>query len=383
MGILSKKSKTSTEPPKWAKPYIQQGLAQTNNVFQTQQPKLDAMGDTASKAFEAIAPGAFGNNPFIQNAQQSASAISSGSFLNTNPGQSTYGKMQGRNRDPSMGLLNDAANASPGAAALAAGGINPATGLATGVAGGKYLNAQPSSSTYANMMSDDYSKANPFLDDMIRQTTDNVTKDTNRLFAARGMGSGVSSAFADVLSKNTADSGNALRYQNYNDAENRRLQAAGQSDAAWSGERGRMDASTGLLSSDYNAAQGRALNAAQSDAQTRLAAAQALGGQYTQGQDRALEAAKAGDAAQTNQVDQMLKALGLTPGLRQADYAGVDPALGVLNSAATIPWTGVTAYNGGVNGLTNGYGTSSKNPGMFDWMSMFSNNAKSAAAGGG
>lgn len=339
MGLSSSKSKNTPWAP--AQPYIIKGMEQTSATYDENQPRLQDMSKQAYDAFNSISPEAFQSSPFVQSAQASAQALGSGAGVGINPGASTYARMQAPNAsaaDPSTGLLSSVANGTSGS--------NPATSLATGVAGGKYLNAQPSASMYQSMMDPSYSTANPFLDAIVKQSQESVTKAANQRFGAAGMGAGLSTAFGDVLSKNLADSENNLRYQNYNDAENRRLQAAGQSDAAWSGERGRMDASTGLLSSDFNADQGR-----------KLAAAQALGGQYSQGQDRALDAAKAADSSQAGQVQQMLTALGLTGDLRNAEFAGVSPALALLNSAADIPYVGTAALNGQIRQASNGYGT--------------------------
>jgi hypothetical protein len=295
--------------------------------------------------------------------------------------------------------------AQPGNAALArigAGEANPADGYASAVAGGQYLNAQPSASLYSSMMSNGYLNGNPYLENVIGQTNADVSRQANRMFAARGMGSGVSSAFADVVSKNLANNEGQLRYQNYNDAVNRQLQAAGQSDAAWGGERNRMDASTGLMASNHDASQDRALAAAQAlnqsgqqAAQQRLGAAQALGGQYNAGQDRALErysgdqgraldAARAGDAARSDQVGQMLQALGLTGGLRDAEYAGVAPTLNLLNTAADLPYIGVGALNGNIRQASDGYKTTTEKTsgGLGGLVGTFAGSLANAYGGG-
>lgn len=334
MGISSSKSKTTPWGP--AQPYILKGMQQTNQVFDANQPRLQDMSNVAYDAFKKMAPDAFSTSPYVSGAQEAAQNIFQGGMA-SNPGQATYDRLQGAQIDPSLGMLQNIANGA---------GNNPATTYARNVAEGKYLNAQPSADLYSTVMGDDYLRGNPYLDSMIAQTNADIAKQTNRMFGARGMGSGVGSAFADVLSKNLANNESQLRYQNYNDAANRQLQAAGQSDNIWSGERGRMDAATGLLSNDYNDDQGR-----------RLAAAQALGNQFGQQQDRALEAAKSADAAQQSQVQQMLAALGLTGGLRDAEYAGYAPALNLLNTAADIPYVGTAALNGQIRQASNGYGT--------------------------
>ena len=335
----SKKTKTKNEPWAPAQPYILKGMEQTSKTFDENQPRLQDMSRQAYDAFGRLAPTAFGATPFVNNAQATAQSISNGHLLGNSPGQATYERLRGGTNaaDPSMNLLSSMARNTGG---------NPADRYASAVAKGQYLNSQPSSGLYSNMMGQEYLKGNPYLESVISQTNADVAKNSNRMFGARGMGSGISSAFADVLSKNLADNEGQLRYQNYNDASNRQLQAAGQSDMAWSGERGRMDGATGLLAGNYNAGQERA-----------LAAAQALGNQYNSGQERSLEAAKASDASQSNQVQQMLQALGLTGDLRNAEYAGVAPALSLHNTAADVPYIGVGALNGNIRQASNGYGT--------------------------
>lgn len=448
MGGLFKKAKsTSTSgPAAYTTPYVQGALSSVTNAVNQQQPMLDDLGGIAALGGASIASKAFGDNPYLSNAQAAARTISNGYFLGQNPGQSTYDRLQnpsagraggffgatggdmpakqalsaGPANDPAMGLLSSMATdytpsggnsliragangANPGdtMARSAAGGSNPGDAFASAVAQGQYLNAQPSASMYASMMDPSYSTANPFLEQMIQQNNQSVQTQANRRFGAGGMGSGVSSAFADVLSKNLADSGNALRYQNYSDAENRRLAAGGQSDAAYSAERGRMDNATGLLSNNFNAAQDRTLSAAgllsgnfnsgqdralaagqalnengQVANAQRLAAAQALGGQYNSGQDRsldryktdstlanagqdrALEAAKASDASQANQIAQMLQGLGLTGQLTDAQYAGVGPAIQALTAGGTIPLLGVDTLQQAIANLTGATNTS-------------------------
>lgn len=374
------KKKTKVEPWKPAQPYIIKGMEQTSKTFDDNQPRLQDMSNEAYDAFKSISPEAFQASPFVKSAQGTAQALGGGALLGTNPGQNTYDRMQGRQptampsgfgggnpgRDPSMGVIGR----------MAAGGeVNPGDAFASNVAGGGYLNAQPSAGMYGQMMDQSYSTANPFVDDMIRQTGDDVTKRANQLFSSRGMGSGIGSAFSDVLSKNLANSGNQIRYQNYNDAEARRLQAGGQSDAAFSAERGRMDGMTGLLSDNFNQGQNRMLSAGQAlggrfDAGQDRALARYSGDQdrglarYSGDQDRALDAARASDAAQQSQVQQMLTALGLTGELRGAEFAGIGPALGLLNTAADIPYVGTAALNGQIRTASNGYNTTTQSGGL-------------------
>lgn len=415
-----KKTKSTSGPEAFALPYAQQGLQTAQTVQQQQQPRLNALSDLATSALSQNAGSYFGTNPYVENAQGAARAISNGFFLGNNPGQATYDRLSattkpvvggGGTRDPSMSLLSGMAqggatdpsasilrgmatntSALPGDASLTQltqGGTNPADRFATATAQGKYLNAQPSADLYGRVMSQDYLTGNPYLQSVIDQTNANVRRDANRLFASRGMGAGIGSAFADVLSNNLAQNEGALRYQNYNDASNRQLQAAGQSDAAFSSERDRMGQANSLLASNYNAGQDRILSAAQAlnagantAAGQRLSAAQALGSQFGAGQDRvlsaaqalgsqfnagqdralaasnatqdrALAAARAGDASREAQVAQMLQALGLTGQLTDAQYAGTNAGLGLINSAATVPFLGVDTTSGALANLIN------------------------------
>uniref|UniRef100_UPI0035AFA541 hypothetical protein n=1 Tax=Rhizorhabdus sp. TaxID=1968843 RepID=UPI0035AFA541 len=146
----------------------------------------------------------------------------------------------------------------------------------------------------------------------------------------------------------------------------------------------RMGAATGQLSSNHDAAQSRALEAARADAQNRLGAAQSLAGQYAQQQDRALEAAKASDASNSSNVAQMLQALGLTGELRNADYTGIAPALSLLNSAADIPYVGTAALNGQIREASNGYNTVTKtsSPGIGQLLGSAAGSFASSFGGG-
>ncbi|WP_165322189.1 hypothetical protein [Rhizorhabdus phycosphaerae] len=377
----SSKSKQKTEPWAPAQPYILNGMKQTQSVFDANQPRLQEMSRTAQDAFLDVAKTAFEMpNPYVGAAQSAARDIFEGRRA-VQSGQPVYERLMAggsgmrgggdmpaklpvggmpQGGDPSRGILSRMAASNPISDAIASGGRNPGDGYARRTAEGSYLNAQPSAALYASMLAPEALQGNPYLDSVIEQSNANVARQANRMFGARGMGSGLSSAFADVLSRNLAANEGQLRYQNYNDAANRQLQAAGQSDAAWSGERDRMGAATGQLSSNHDAAQSRVLEAARADAQNRLGAAQSLAGQYGQQQDRALEAAKASDAANSSNVAQMLQALGLTGELRSADYTGIAPALSLLNSAADIPYVGTAALNGQIRQASDGYNTVTK-----------------------
>lgn len=425
MGLFSS---GGTKLPKWAKPFAQQGLAQAQGVFQQNQGNLTELSGMASDAFKSVAPGAYGGSPFVDNAQGAARAISNGFFLGSNPGQSTYDRMQGRPErampnfhspitrpgpigttgpastanDPSSGFLTNMATQF---------GNNPGDGFASAVAQGQYLNNQPSAGLYDDTIAGKYlDSGNPYLESIIGQSRNNVTRDTNRMFSARGMGTGLSSAFADVVGRGLADSENSLRYTNYEAERGRQMQAAGLSDAAFASERGRMDGMAGLLSENYNQDRARMLAAAQSlggqfnaaedrgltrysgDQDRSLARysgdqdrglARYSGDQdrglarYTGDENRALDAARASDAARSNEVAQMLAALGLTDQLESAQYAGFGPTTDLLKTAATLPYIGLDSYQ---TALANLLGATKKTSGPGIGASMLAGAASGAGA---
>lgn len=336
----SKKTVTKNEPPAWAVPSIMKGLDATNQVFDENQPRLADMSKQAYDAFNALSPEAFQSSPAVQSAQNTAQALGGGALLGANPGQSTYARLQGAGSgDPSMGMLSRMASSS---------GAGPGDGFAKNVAQGNFLNAQPTSRLYQDTLAGKYlDTENPYLESMVTKARQGALTDANRLFASRGMGTGMSTPFAKVAAGAVADAENNLRFQNYEAERGRQMQAAGMSDSVWGGERGRMDAAAQNLNENDLARRAQ-----------QLAAAQALGGQFSAGEDRALEAARAGDSAQQSQVQQMLTALGLTGDLRAAEYEGIAPALSLLNTAADLPYVGVGALNGNIRTASNGYGTS-------------------------
>jgi hypothetical protein len=431
MGISSSKTKktttSSTTPLDQYAPYINQGLQSAQGVMDANQANLGQMSQNAYGLFNTLA-GTI-NNPggFVSGAQQAAANIFNGNGASaatfdrlqqagaadpsiglltrfaggsTNPAAAMLSGYAKSGTDPSLDILGQLArggSANPALVALQGmmvPGTNPADAQASAVAGGKYLNAQPSADFYKDTLSGKYLNGNPYLDAMVRQSNDSATKAVNQRFGAAGMGAGMSTPYADLLSRNLADSETKLRYGAYNDELSRMGAIGAQSDAVWGGERNRMDAANGLVASNYNANQDRALAAANdlgnqhnAAGQLQLAAAQGLGSQYMAGQTLGLNAAttlgnqyltqqgQQIDAAQAlgNQyaannttalgaangsVSSILQALGLTGGLAEAQYAGVGPALQALSSAASIPYTGVNNYADLVNGLTSKYGNS-------------------------
>jgi hypothetical protein len=369
MGLSSSKTKTqsttSSTPLDQYAPYINQGLASAQGVFDANQGNLGAMSQSAYGLYNDLAKSIGADGGFVGNAQNVAAGIYGG-HLGANPGAATYSRLQSAN-DPSIGLLSGLAQGA---------GNNPALGLLQGMTA---QSANPDSAQfYKDTLSGKYLNANPYLDSIVAQSDAAATKALKQRFGAAGMGAGLSTPYADLLSKNLADSENQLRYGAYNNELNRMGTIGGQSD------------------NEYNATQDRSLNAAtglgnlynQTD-QLKLQAAQAMGQQQTADNTTALNAAGGADTQYNQQIAQQLQALGLVPELTNAQYAGVSPALAALQSAASIPYTGVNNYAGLVNGLTGKYGneavnsttTQSSNIGQM-LMSTFGQGLSNLATGG-
>jgi len=122
--------------------------------------------------------------------------------------------------------------------------------------------------------------------------------------------------------------------------------------------------------------------------QNQLGAATGLGSAYAQDASTRLGAASAADAQRNAQVQQQLSALGMTGSLTDAQYAGINPALNLLNASATIPWMGVNALGGTLNtlagryGTQTGTGTTTSSPSLGAIFAQMGSNAASAYAGG-
>ena len=370
MGLSSSKTKTqsttTSSPLDQYAPYINRGLATAQNVLDANQGNLAHMSQSAYGLYDDLASSIGRDGGFVGNAQNIAANIYGGAHAGANPGAATYrGLMEAH--DPSIGLLNRMAqgSASPGRYDNI-GDDNPALGLLAGMAA---QTANPDSAQfYHDTLAGKYLNANPYLDAIVRQSDDAATKAVNRRFAASGMGEGLSTAYADLLSRNLADSETKLRYGAYGDELARMGTIGAQSDAEYNATRDRsLSAATGL-GGLYNqtgqlklAAQQARDQAFNNDRSAQLAAAQALGQQQTADNAGTLNAASAADAQYTQQIAQQLQALGLVPELTNAQYAGVSPALAALQAGASIPYTGVNNYAALVNGLTGKYGTEATN----------------------
>lgn len=279
------------------------GASTYANVAAARNPAMGTLAGLASgndnPAYQALA-GMAGqnNNPAFAQLQALASGSASpGDYSGigaANPATGLYASLANGGRNSALGGLTGQAYAT------GAGGAGDATiaGIANGggpgssangydqaVLGGKYLNANPGYDQYMKTLNGDYLDGNPYIDAIAKQGEDAATKAANQRFAASGLGAGLSSAYTNVLSRNVADAGNAVRYENYNAERGRQLQAGSQADAAFANERGNMESASGRISSNYNLGQDRSLSAAQAlsagsraDTSQRLTALQALSG---------------------------------------------------------------------------------------------------------
>lgn len=150
MGKKSSKSKTTNEPPKWAVPHLQGAMGTISDTVNANQGNLQNLAGGISGQLPQLQQMAFGANP----------------------------------------------------------GLQAATGYATDVLGGKYLD-----------------EGNPYMQGMIDQTAGDVTDRVNSMFSKAGASMG--SPHAQVLTKELANAENSLRYGNYGMERQMQGQAAG------------------------------------------------------------------------------------------------------------------------------------------------------------
>lgn len=150
MGKKSTKTTTSNEPPKWAKPYLTGAASTIQNTVANNQGNLDQLAGNIRGFLPGLGEKAFGEQP----------------------------------------------------------GLNAATGYATDVLGGKYLD-----------------EGNPYLQGMIDSTNSDVSDRVNAMFNKSG--SALGTRHAGVLTKELANAENGLRYTNYGNERNAMTQAAG------------------------------------------------------------------------------------------------------------------------------------------------------------
>jgi hypothetical protein len=310
VGISSSKTKTqstsTSSPLDQYAPYITQGLTSAKGILDSNQGNMQNL---SSKALD-VANG-FG-------AQQATLANIYGG--NTQAA-GTYANLQhaGANDSsiPALQGIIDNAYKNPGFDPLQ-GFTNPTT------------NAD-SSQFYKDTLGGKYLNGNPYLDSIVKQGTDAATKGLNQRFAASGMGEGMGTPYAQALGSAVSDTNNQLRYGAYKDELGRMGTIGAQSDAQYNAGLDRALTASNDLAGQYNQATG-----------LRTSAAAAMGNQNTADNATSLNAAN-------GSMQSILSALGLSGTLSQDQ-------LNALQTAAGIPYTGVNAYSGIVNGLTGKYG---------------------------
>jgi hypothetical protein len=352
MGLSSSKTKTksttSSTPLDQYAPYITQGLTTAQGVLNDNQANLNQMSQSAYGLYNGLANSIANGSGFVNGAQNIAANLYNGG----GPGAATYQNLQQASaHDPSLGLLGKLSQGSNAYDAI--GTSNPALGLLQGMTNQA---ANPDSAGYyKDVLGGKYLDAgNPYLGAMLQQSDDAVTKAANQRFAAAGMGAGLSTPYMDVLTRNLTNGENMLRYQDYDNQLNRMTQVGAQSDAGYNAAQDRSLSAASNMGNLYNSMQQTRLQAQQAHDQQQLDAAKAWGTQSNADNQTALDAAN-------GSVDAIIKALQQAPGLADAQYAGVTPALSALQAAASIPYTGVNNYAGLVNGLTGKYGNETTN----------------------
>jgi hypothetical protein len=366
MGMSSSKTKTkstsSSTPLSEYAPYINQGLTSAQGVLDSNQGNLGQMSQSAYGLYNNLA-GQVGNDSYVNATQKQAQNLAGGQYLGTNPGASTYTSLQNAAaNDPSMGTLSHLAQGSTSPGQYdGIGASNPSLGILQGMTN-QQVNGD-TSQFYKDTLSGKYLNNNPYIDQMAQQAMDSALKSVNQRYAASGMGAGMSTPYAAAAGDTVANANNTLRYTNYNNELQRMGTIGAQSDGEYDRTQDRSLSAANSLGSQYNASGQIQLGAQQAkdaafnnDRSAQLAAGQSLGSQYNANNATALAGATGADNQQNQQIQQMLAAMGLAPGLANAQYAGVSPALQALTSAAQIPYTGVNNYAGLVNSLTGKYG---------------------------
>jgi len=135
---------------------------------------------------------------------------------------------------PAQGLLLGAADSVNNAYSQNSGAIQNATNQITGLLPGmieKYNEGNPAVNAATgyntNVLSGQYlNEGNPYLDQMIGQSNDDIRNQMQAALGAKGLTGG--SSYADLISRNIAKNTLATRYGAYSDERARMGQAAGQ-----------------------------------------------------------------------------------------------------------------------------------------------------------
>lgn len=310
MGGTPKETKTTVEPWKGAKPYLEDVYSQYNQALQNGQPQY-YQGNTIADQSQATkdaqqqalnAANAANSNGYLNNAATVTNNIATNGGANQQA-QNTLSQLQnGINvgTDPTLGnlqgLLNSQANGSaPGTATYNAiqNGTNPGLGAAQSVYG-QSQTANPTTSYLQNMAQGGEIGNNAYLDQSVANATQSIADQLGKVqlpglaSQAAQMGRSGSGAFASLINDANSTAANQMSkvatdmYANqYNADKQNQLNANSQ------------------LSNNWNNDFGNALNAAQN-----------LGNSYAQNANTQMQAANANDTNYQNQFQNLLSGLG-------------------------------------------------------------------------
>jgi hypothetical protein len=138
------------DPPEYAQPYIQYGLGEAQNQYQTGGPSFYPGSTLAPQSPEtqagigALASRGMTGNPLVQGAQQQQQGTVGGQYLNANPANPYFSQ------------------------AAQGGYVNPALGMLQSTAQGDFIGA------------------NPYLDASFNQAAGNIRSNVDSLFSGAG-----------------------------------------------------------------------------------------------------------------------------------------------------------------------------------------------------
>ncbi|WP_018898895.1 tail fiber domain-containing protein [Rhizobium sp. 2MFCol3.1] len=285
-------TKTTTEAPAYAQPYIKDALASAQSAINNGNPNyypgstvIDLSNETKN-AQQSILDTAANGSQIIKNGQNAVNGVTTGAAFNP-AGANTLAA--------GTTFTNGAAGNAQSLSDILAGKDNPATALLQGTANGDYLNGSPG-------LADAIKRAN---DPLVRQFTQEIAPGIDSQFAKAGRsGSGAfasvrnnaETTLADAMAKNAGD----IAYQDYANERQNQIDAS---------------KSIGDL---YN-----------TNAQTQIGANTSLAS-ILQGQQDSRNAAASGlMAGQQGQAQTQLQGAGMAGDQRANDYYDANQVAGV------------------------------------------------------
>lgn len=326
MGLSGGSSSTSTSgsAQQWAQPIAAGAADMGTGIVNQTQPLLNQLTNSMSSMLPGLTQDYANNQAMMANNASYLNGMASP--LSAAFGQN-YGQMQG--------LMGDVGYA--GSQALGAyGGPNAATATLPGLfgqIGASDPNLAAAGNYTQGVLGGQYMNGNPYLDAALQRTRQDVTNDVNSQFSAAGRyGSG---AQTDVMTRRLSDAENQVRMADYN------------------AQMGRMDQA----------------------AQTAAGLSQTGAANQASSVNNYLNAANADNSINNTAFGQGMTAAGMAPTLAQASYAGLNPLLQTMGSAAdqanasyaalpqilaaygatgAMPLSAYSTYSNGLGTLMNG-----------------------------